>query len=135
MRCASSSRSLRASRPSLSTVISALSLRLDPPEADEPAVLQHHARARHRPEQPLAQLGLGREQRPVGLLQIGVARRDQADALRRRRRVERAASALSAQAGAAVDLGELALDAAQRRSACGSRRPPSRRSPRASAGP
>ena len=89
-RRASSSRSPRASRPSFSTVISAFL----------PFALTRHRPARrpsvstdpgagHGPEQALAQVGLRREQHPVRFLQVGVAGRNQADALGGGRRLER----------------------------------------------
>jgi hypothetical protein len=82
------------------------------PQAGEAPVAQHDSRARHGPEQPLAQLGVGRQERPVRLLEVGVARRQQADALRRGRRVERAHVLRQhpARSPAGLHLGELALE-------------------------
>ena len=89
-RWASCSRPARATRRNaLDGDLGFAPLRLDPPQARKPAVLQHGARARHGPEHPLAQGVVGREQRPVGLLQVGIPGRDQADPGRGRRRVER----------------------------------------------
>ena len=59
------------------------------PRAGQAAVPQDDARAPDRAEEVLAQDLVGREQHPVGLLQVGVAGREQPDARRLRRVVER----------------------------------------------
>jgi hypothetical protein len=88
------------------------SLGLHPPQADQAAVAQHGPRARNRPEQPRAELGIRREQRSVGLLEIGVARRKEAEALCGRRRLERAKVLAQKPPGVWADpnLGEVVRD-------------------------
>lgn len=89
------------------------SLRLDAPEARELPLVQHRPGTRHRTEQPFTQLRLRREKRPVGLLKIGVARRDQAHAYRPRRRAQ-TLEVVAPQPGRSSiqrDLGEVPLNA------------------------
>lgn len=49
------------------------------PETGQPTVLEHGARPGHRAEPALAKLGVGRKGRAIGVLEIGVAGRKQAN--------------------------------------------------------
>ena len=131
MRCASSSSPARGIRPSGSTAISAFrprALTRHSPARRPPA---RTPRARDRPEEPLAQRGVRREQRSVGVLQVRVAGRDQSDALGAGRESSSPRSSRATQAARLPrrTCSRSPAAVAQRRSACGRATPAQSRSP------